>query len=176
VRRTRRLATLVVLGVLGTAGYGCTAATDAETAAAIAELRAEVAELRAREAIRALYADYGRTLDERDFAAFGRLFTADAEFVGGTGPAIGPEAIAASLESSLSRAAGPDLHVFTNEKIEVDGETATATSRGAWVVLAEDGRPRTAIYATYHDELAVEDGAWKFRRREIVGDIPGPAR
>jgi len=32
------------------------------------------------------------------------------------------------------------------------------------------------MYATYRDELMVEKGAWKFKRREIVGDIPGPAR
>jgi uncharacterized protein (TIGR02246 family) len=166
----------IAMGLLVGAGAGCAVGVDDDSQAAVAALRAQVETLQSREAIRALYVDYGRTLDERDFAGFARLFTADAEFVGGNGTATGPDAIAANLQGSLSRAAGPDLHVFTNEKIDVQGERATAISRGAWVVQAEDGRPRTAIYATYRDELAVEDGAWKFRRRQIVGDIPGPAR
>ncbi len=174
--RMTRAMTAIVLGMLAAAGAGCAVDVDNGSETAVAELQAQVHDLQAREAIRALYADYGRTLDTRDFEAFGRLFTADAEFVGGNGTATGPEAIAANLQGSLSRAAGPDLHVFTNEKISVQGDRATATSRGAWVVQADDGRPRAAIYATYLDELAREDGVWKFRRREIVGDIPGRAR
>jgi hypothetical protein len=72
----------------------------------------------------------------------------------------------------LAAAAGANLHVFSNEKIDVDG--ATATSRGAFIAANAEGRPDAAIYATYRDELVVEDGAWKFKRRQIVGDIPGP--
>jgi hypothetical protein len=37
------------------------------------------------------------------------------------------------------------------------------------------GQPTPLIFATYRDELVLEDGSWKFKRREVIGDIPGPA-
>src|SRR5689334_9791676 len=52
-----------------------------------------------REAIRALFVEYGRTLDNRDFTAFSKLFAKDSEFAGGAGAtAKGPEAIGALLQ------------------------------------------------------------------------------
>ena len=139
-----------------------------------------VATLVAREEIRDLFADYGRMLDDRDFKAFAQLWTRDAEFSGGgaVGVAHGPDEIAAALErgitSNPSGVVGANLHVFSNEKIDVHGDTATATSRGAFIVANAEGRPEALIYATYRDELARDQGRWKFKRREIVGDIPGP--
>jgi len=46
---------------------------------------ARVQALEGREGIRTLWAEYGRTLDARDFRAFAQLFARDAEFVGGPG-------------------------------------------------------------------------------------------
>ena len=143
----------------------------------LADIEAQLAELRAQQEIRALFADYGRTLDERDFAAFGRLFARDAEFVGGgnTGVARGPDAIAAMLQNAIAQnAKGANLHIYSNDKIIVNGDRATATSRGAFVGEDETGAPRLLIYATYEDELVREEGRWKFQRRRIIGDIPGP--
>jgi len=131
-----------------------------------------------REAIRALFANYGRTLDARDFAGFGQLFARDAEFVGG-GTAKGPEAIRALLEGLLKANAAPvsgrDFHLFSNETIDVKGDQATAVSKGAFVVTSKENRPEMLMLATYHDQLVREDGRWKFKRREVRGYIPVPA-
>ncbi len=169
------------VGFLAAALCGCSmeiGGTGDDKSAEIAALRDSVAALEAREAIRALFSDYGRTLDSRDFKAFGKLWARDADFGGGgnSGAAHGPDEIAAALERAITTnfPTGANLHVFSNEKIDVHGDTATATSRGAFYAANAEGRPDALIYATYRDDLVVEDGVWKFKRREIVGDIPGP--
>ena len=53
-------------------------------------LAARVQALEARDAIRTLYAEYGRTLDARDFKAFSLLFSRDAEVGSAKGPAATP--------------------------------------------------------------------------------------
>ena len=106
-----------------------------ELDAHVVALQAEVAELRAREEIRELFTAYGRTLDSRDFAAFGALYARDGEYVGSgaSGTARGPEEIAALLERLITtNASGANLHTYANESIDVSGDTATATSRGAF--------------------------------------------
>lgn len=155
---------------------GCQQAPD--NAAELAALEAQVAELQAKDAIRELFTAYGRTLDSRDFASFGALYARESEYVGGgaSGTARGPDEIAALLERLITtNATGANLHIYANEVIDVSGDTATATSRGAFYVQDAAGGPQALIFATYKDELIREDGAWKFKRREVIGDIPGPS-
>src|SRR5689334_2205817 len=64
-------------------------------------IAARLEALEAQESIRALWAEYGRTLDARDFVAFSKLFARDAEFMGGGGPVKGPAAIGAYLEKAI---------------------------------------------------------------------------
>ncbi len=154
----------------------CSPAPD-HNAAALTELKDQVATLEARDQIRDLFANYGRTLDSRDFKAFGLLYAKDSEYVGGGGAAAhGAAEIEAQLETVLkANASGANLHVFSNEKIDVHGDSATALSRGAFYVQDAAGQPTALIFATYKDELVREDGQWKFKRREVIGDIPGPS-
>ena len=35
-------------------------------------------------------------------------------------------------------------------------------------------KPEMLLLATYHDQFVREDGRWKFKRREVHGDIPVP--
>jgi hypothetical protein len=122
---------------------------------------------------------YGRTLDARDFAGFEQLWARESEFVGGPGgTAKGPAATRALLESLLKANAAPepgrDFHLFSNETIDVQGDTATALSKGAFVVRGQNNRLETTILANYYDQFVCEDGRWKFKRRQI-GDSPVPA-
>ena len=155
---------------------GCQPAPD--TSAEIAALQTQVMELQAKEEIRELFTAYGRTLDSRDFAAFGALYARDSEYVGGgaSGTARGPDEIAALLERLITtNATGANLHTYSNEAIDVNGDTATATSRGAFFVQDAGGGPQPLIFATYKDDLVREDGRWKFKSRQVIGDIPGPS-
>jgi hypothetical protein len=139
-------------------------------------LAARVQALEAREAIRTLYAEYGRTLDARDFHAFSLLFARDAEY----GAAKGPAAIGAFLEKAIGTnypdSKGKNYHLYFNESIDVQGDHATGVSKGGYVMANSDNtKADFLLLATYRDEYIKEDGQWKFRRRQTVGEIPVPA-
>lgn len=150
---------------------GLTAPGVAEAQESASE-RAELQELRDRAAIHDLLLAYGRTIDERDFDAFGALFTADGEYAGNKGP----EAIAAGMRRTFAANPlgfrEPNFHVFFNETIEVEGSHATARSMSLYVVPDDAGGYRIALMAAYEDDLVKVDGAWKFRRRAVKGLTP----
>ena len=138
-------------------------------------LAARVAALEAREAIRTLYAEYGRTLDARDFQAFSRLWAKEAQY----GSAKGPEAIGAFLEKAIGTnypdSKGKNYHLYFNESIEVQGDRGTGISKGGYVMATPDNtKADFLLLATYRDEYIREDGKWKFLRRQTVGEIPVP--
>ncbi len=151
----------------------------AQTSQGSGNVNARLEAIEAREAIRMLWADYGRTLDNRDFKAFAQLFARDGEFVGGPGAtAKGREAVGALLEKLLTanfpNSRGRNMHFYVNESIDVRGNEASGVTRGGFLVANTSNRPELSIMATYRDEFVREDGQWKFKRREVIGDIPVP--
>ncbi len=135
-----------------------------------------------RQEIEQLFADYGATLDRHDWEAFGRLFTDDAVFGSGAGAARGRAAIQASLEKAItgnaSRLPAPDFHVFFNPSIHVEGDRATAQSKGAYVIPdahATDGVPGAAhmvFFTVYDDVLVRRGGRWLFQQRSLHNTMP----
>ena len=102
-----------------------------------AKLAARLQQLEDKAEIEQLLLDYGRHLDNRDFAAYGRLFAKDGQWVGGFGTASGgPAGIQAFMEKAMGT--GPNTahnyHLLTNFVITVNGDTATAWSRWAFVI------------------------------------------
>jgi len=174
--RSALTATLLVV-ILVISHIGVSAAQASRGAS---DLAARVQALEDREAIRTLWAEYGRTLDARDFAAFSKLFARDAEFVGGPGsPVRGPDAIAAFLEKAIGTnypsSKGRNFHLYFNESIEVHGDDGAGISRGGFVMASSDNtKADFLLLATYRDQFVKEDGRWKFKRREIIGNIPVP--
>lgn len=138
-------------------------------------LEARVQRLEDTEAIRELLRDYGRHLDRRDIDAWAALFAEDGEWLGGLGRARGHEALRGMLADALPP--GPPApgegghHLFADQRVEVDGNRATAHSR--WVfITATEGRPALAMLGAYDDELVRVDGRWLFLRRVVTTDIP----
>jgi uncharacterized protein (TIGR02246 family) len=139
-------------------------------------------QLEDREAIRRLIVEYGRALDDRDWPAFASLFAEDGgEWVGGMGSARGRTAIQTLMEETIgtstqsnraSGTRGANLHVFTNETIRLNGDTATALTKWMFVVSGSDGRPQPLLLGHYVDTLVRERGEWRFQRRLAYGDIP----
>ena len=163
-----------VIGILLVLSFIATSAF-AQAPTVVSRLEA----LEAREAIRALWAEYGRTLDARDFVAFSKLFARNAEFGSGPGAAKGPAAIGAFLEKAIGTnypdSKGKNFHLYFNESIEVHGDRATAVSKGGYVMATPDNtKADFLLLAEYRDELVKEDGQWKFLKRVIVGEIPVP--
>jgi hypothetical protein len=116
----------------------------AQSPATVQALAARVEALEAQEAIRQLWADYGRTLDARDFAAFSTLWAREATYGGTPGApgAKGPAAIGAFLEKAIGSnypdSKGKNFHLYFNESIDVKGDRATAWSRGGFVMASAD--------------------------------------
>jgi hypothetical protein len=140
-------------------------------------LAAKVQVLEDREAIRALFVSYARTLDERDFVGFEQLWARDAEFIGGANDtAKGPAAIRDLLQGLLKANGAPvpgrDFHLLMNQTVDVTGDTATGFSRGTWVVTDPDKKMRISIIANYYDQFVREGGRWKFKRHQIGGTPP----
>lgn len=175
--RTRFVALIILTAILSALALGQVIAQGRRGGDSTG---ARLQALEDREAIRTLWAEYGRTLDARDFRAFSQLFARDAEFVGGPGsPARGPEAIGAFLEKAIGTnypdSKGRNFHLYFNESIDVQGDRATAISKGGYVMATADNtKADFLLLATYRDEFVREDGRMKFKRRQVVGEIPVP--
>jgi ketosteroid isomerase-like protein len=139
-----------------------------------AALAARVQKLEDVNEIRTVLTDYGRLLDARDLIGYSKLFAKDGEWVGGFGSAKGPAGILEFMQKNLGTAPNRanNYHILSNFEIDVQGDTATAWSRWAFIVPAADGKPSLAQGGLYHDKLIRENGAWKFLRREAFNDLP----
>jgi hypothetical protein len=141
---------------------------------------ARLAELEDREAIRLVIRDYGRLLDERRFDEFGQLFAEDGVYVAGT-TTRGPAAIADSLRRIMTAnslgLAEPNFHVLFNERIELHGDQADATSQSFFVAPGADGAPRLVLMASYVDKFVRTSNGWRFASRVVHGNMsPRPER
>jgi len=142
-----------------------------------ASLAARLQRFEDKDEIQNLLLDYGRHLDSRDFAAYSRLFAKDGEWVGGFGSVSGPANIQAFMEKNMGT--GPNrannYHLLSNFVITVNGDTATAWSRWAFVVPGERGAVISQA-GRYDDTLVRENGRWRFKRRVASNDTPPPAK
>jgi hypothetical protein len=164
---TSRVVAALICAVLWSAG--ASAAQPAAEAAA-----ARLGALEDREAIRLVLRDYGRLLDERKFDEFGQLFAADGEYLAG-GTTKGPAAIAESLRRTFTAnslgLAEPNFHVLFNERIELHGDRADATSQSFYVAPGADGAPQIIMMASYVDSLVRTPQGWKFAKRVVKGNM-----
>jgi hypothetical protein len=136
---------------------------------------ARLMELEDREAIRLLLRDYGRLLDERRFDEFGQLFAAAGEYVSAGTTTRGPSAIAESLRRIMSGnplgLGEPNFHVLFNDRIELHGEQASATSQSFFVAPGADGAPRLIMMASYEDKFVRTATGWRYAQRVVKGNM-----
>jgi uncharacterized protein (TIGR02246 family) len=159
--------TLILLAWLAPAAQAPTTTADA--------LAARLQRFEDKEQIEQLLLDYGRHLDARDFAAYSQLFARDGEWVGGFGAVTGPANIKAFMEKNMPGAnTARNYHLLSNFVIAVNGTTATAWSRWAFVVPGERGAAISQA-GRYDDTLVKEDGRWKFKKRVASNDTAAPA-
>jgi uncharacterized protein (TIGR02246 family) len=142
-------------------------------------LAARVQRLEDLDAIRRLFQDYRRSLDSKDFRAYADLFALQGEFIAGPDGSFrakGREAIFELVDgmrgSLLTDESGDDLHVAVNDRIDLDGDSANATSTWVYIVRGDGDIPDVSKVGRYTDVLTREDGHWKFLRREAPCDIP----
>jgi uncharacterized protein (TIGR02246 family) len=173
------MARLIGIATLVSSALVClppAAAQVSQQPARQASTDARLQDLLDKEEIRNLLLDYGRHLDSRDFKAYASLFATDGEWVGGFGSVQGPANIQAFMEKNMGT--GPNrannYHLLSNFVITVQGDTATAWSRWAFVVPGPSGAT-IAQAGRYDDTLVRENGRWKFKRRVASNDTAAPA-
>jgi ketosteroid isomerase-like protein len=139
-------------------------------------------ELEDREQIRQLFVDYAGYLDTADHAGYASLFASDGVLNAQLGEAVGPAAIEALLDATLSpevRATFPPaVHVMNNQRIDVDGDTATTSVLWFYLTTDDDGSPVVLQAGRYVDDLVREAGRWKLKRHDIsrlMGRSPAAA-
>ena len=134
---------------------------------------------------------YGRALDSRDFKAYSALFAKDGSWSGGMGTVSGgPQAIYDFMTSRIGGGGrrntngggnanagggigwGSTYHIMSSFKIDVSGDTATASSRWAFVTAARG--PGIQVAGRYEDTLVREDGVWKIKSRQAFNDLAAP--
>jgi hypothetical protein len=153
-----------------------------ESETTVAALAAKVKRFEDMQQITDLLNEYGRALDTRDFKAYSALFTKDGSWSGGMGTVTGgPPAIYDFMTSRIGGGGrggtatigfGSTYHIMSNFKIDVTGDTATATSR--WTFVSAARGPGIQVAGRYEDRLVREDGVWKFKSRQAFNDVTAP--
>jgi len=145
-------------------------------AAEPASLATRIQAIEDREAITRLLMEYGRSLDNRDFATYSNLFATHGEWIGSGnfGSYRGPAAIKAAMEKTFANAKdipkGTNFHIMSNVIIDLQGDRATASSK--WIFYTLDkAKPEAAIAGRYDDVLIRENGTWKFLKRVAAAPV-----
>jgi ketosteroid isomerase-like protein len=162
-----RIVALLAIAMLAPALAAAAAAT------APASIEARLQRLEDAQAIERVLLEYGRTLDNRDFAAYAALFAADGEWKGALGTYKGPKEIQATMEKIFTDAAadipkGRNFHAMSDFVIDVQGDRATARSKFIFYKL-DGSKPVPEVAGRYEDVLIRVGGAWKFLQRSALG-------
>jgi hypothetical protein len=154
-----------------------------ESATTVEALAAKVKRFEDMQQIADVLNEYGRALDTRDFKAYAALFAKDGSWSGGLGTVSGgPQAVYDFMTSRIGGGGrggrptigfGSTYHIMSNFKIDVNGDTATATSR--WTFVSAARGPGIQVAGRYEDRLVREDGVWKFKSRQAFNDVTAPA-
>lgn len=173
------IVTTVAVALFFLTATACSGIEERKTASgtSINSVKDRLRNLEDLEQIRRLLMDYGRFLDRRDFESFSLLFAEnDGEWIGGMGRARGRQAIRRLMEETIGTSAGEDspgnFHVFTNDRIDLNGDRAVAETKWIFMVQSSGGKPEPFYLGHYEDELVREKGQWKFLRRVVFSDIP----
>lgn len=110
---------------------------------------------------------YGRALDQRDWALFTSLFTqeVEADFSAFGIPAgrVPRAAVVEAMKHAFRREGMKSHQLYANFEIVVQGDAATAVSSlvGRHVLPGFEGGDGFTLHARYHDRLARTPQGWK---------------
>lgn len=118
--------------------------------------------------IREVVDRYADALDRRDWEALGSCFTAGCACdYGRFGRWADRESFVASLEE-MHRDVGKTMHRLTNHRVEVDGDTARATTYlDALLEVEHRGYDLLHVVGTYEDELVRTVDGWLIASRRV---------
>ncbi|MBT2187368.1 nuclear transport factor 2 family protein [Sphingobium nicotianae] len=132
---------------------------------------ARLQELEDKEAIRQIFTDYARYLDNYDYAGYASLFAREGVF----GTSVGVEAITKQMADYVERVTGAKaegrfrdaVHLMSNPHIEIDGDTARIDITWCYMTRDADEVPTVFQMGHYLDDLVREDGKWKIAKHTV---------
>jgi ketosteroid isomerase-like protein len=117
--------------------------------------------------------EYGELLDARDLGAWAQLWAEDGEFEMSTGRiARGRQAIHDMLAKVMESSTKPVLHLETNHRIQLDGDSATSTMLYGVARTQDDGLTRIIWLGHHHSRHRRTPGGWKISYRRNTVDLP----
>jgi 3-phenylpropionate/cinnamic acid dioxygenase small subunit len=126
----------------------------------------------ARSAIENTLYRYAWTYDMDELDGIAECFTTDAEVeFRDSGVKVGRDAVAAEMRRRREKYDDGSIpwHVITNLYITDESEhQATVRSWYTFFIQAPDGAQRFASIGWYDDVFALEDGAWRIKRRRVL--------
>jgi uncharacterized protein (TIGR02246 family) len=122
--------------------------------------------VRDEDQIRRTLSEYSQRFDDGQFDEWADLFTEDAQLVV-TGQVTEGRAAIRHYMVTVQSAGSRGMHVTTNSLVDVDGDSATASTDYMYVRPGEKGHTIIAA-GRYHDQLVRTRERWRFRVREIT--------
>jgi hypothetical protein len=123
----------------------------------------------AEDSIRRTLALYPRRHDTRDVDGYAALFAERGRFVGRNADHVGRDAIRTFI-ANLYATQPPERqtkHLCANSLIDVQGQTASATTDFVAYERLGDGPWKVHTIGTYVDHLVLEQGEWRFAERRV---------
>lgn len=137
----------------------------------------KIEEVGDRVAIRQLVDEYAIAVDTRDGERFAGLFAEDGKLAVYEPDESVPSLVYSGRDELLTvvelvASFSVTYHVMANHVVELDGDTATASTYGLTHHLGDapdgDGLRDTLMLLRYDDDLRREGGAWRFVERRIA--------
>ena len=111
---------------------------------------------------------YAAANDAGEWDAVGAMYVEDGRMSRPTAPDDFIEGRAAILAAFKARPPRTTRHIVANIRVDVSGDTATATSQ----ILLFTGADKAPLVGSYHDKMARTPGGWRFSERRGSLDFP----
>ena len=142
-------------------------------------LEQRVQQIEDKEAINRIIQDYAVRLTSRDYDGYVALFAPEGTWRNGATLKTGRAEIKAMLVAMFPNTP-PDYvnkdsyMIVSNIRVDLQGDSAKATSRQLSVIRGKDGMPTPVLSGLYEDEFVRQNGEWKILHRNDITFIPTP--
>ena len=144
-------------------------------AASFEDLRTRLKLVEDREDIWRLLMKMQDAIDGRDIKAYADNFTEDGVWAGVVGRGVGPAGVLEILGKYMHSVVDQSkrtFHTTLDVVIDVDGDTATSTSKFQHIRHADDNTTDVWHLGAYDDRLVRTAAGWKFSQRHAYVIIP----